>query len=375
MPYEAAHPVSRLPKPSLEMVCPYEPGKPIDEVRRELGLSHVIKLASNENPLGPSPKVLEALARTDLGLSLYPDYDGTALRADLASFHGIAPERITLGCGSAELMRTLADGYLEPGDEALVSDICFAVYENCIRIVGATPVVVPLTDDLHYDLTRMRKAVTPRTKAIFLASPNNPTGQLIPFEQLTWFARTLPSSVLIVLDLAYLDYIDASPYDALELAEELPNLVLLHTFSKAYGLAGLRIGYSISAPDVTRWLARVRTPFNTNTPGQLAARIALQDQDHLARTVELNRRMRNVLTEKLEALGLSVWPSHANFVLANVHRDPQAVFAALLHKGVIVRPVRHPRLSTCIRITTGTEAQIDELFAALPDALQEVDRG
>lgn len=351
---------------SLEMICPYEPGKPIEEVRRELGLSAVIKLASNENPLGPSQRVIDALNRSSLDLHVYPDCEGWYLRRELSEQLGVPVEWITLGAGSAELMRLLADAYLERDQQAVVPDICFPVYAQVTRIAGAEPVEIPLNDELQIDLDRVLGAVTPRTKMVFLASPNNPTGRPIPCADLVHFAEALPSNVLFVLDLAYWEYMQPeTDFEPVDLVRNHGNVVLLRTFSKVHGLAGLRIGYAIAAPEVGAWLSRVRIPFNTGTAAQLAARVAIQDTDHVALSAALNRTARTKLTEGLEMLDLQPMPSEANFVLVDVHRPTDPVFQGLLRAGIVVRPVRTPRLSTCLRITTGTEAQMEAVTLAL----------
>jgi histidinol-phosphate aminotransferase len=353
-------------KPVLEMICPYEPGKPIEEVQRELGLSEIIKLASNENPLGPSPDVIDTLNRTSLGLHLYPDYEGYYLRQELGAAIGVSPDQLLLGAGSAEIMRLLADAFLDRGDEGIVADICFPVYANVIRIAGAVPVAVPLDDKLGYDLERMLAAVTDRTRVIFLAAPNNPTGHLTPLSDITTMLERLPKHVLCALDLAYWEYVQGTSEQALvELLGKHDNVVLLRTFSKAYGLAGLRIGYAVASPDKIALMGRVRIPFNTSSAAQLAARMALKDQAHIRRTVALNRRMLDLLTSSLRDFGWKPWPSQANFLLADTHRASDDVFDRLLRKGIIVRPVRHPRIATCVRVTTGTEEQIDRLLDVL----------
>ena len=351
---------------SVEMICPYEPGKPIEEVKRELGLTRIVKLASNENPLGPSRHVVDTLNNSDLELHLYPDYEGWYLRCALAERLGVTEQHLVTGAGSAELMRLVADAYLERDDEGIVADICFPVYANVIRIAGATPVEVPLDDNLDYDLQRMLDAVTPRTKAVFLASPNNPTGRRIPRADLIAFLGRLPERVLCVLDLAYWEYVEATEAeDPVRLLAEHPNVVLLRTFSKVYGLAGLRIGYALAHPDVTHWLSRVRLPFSTSTAAQVAARAALEDQPHVQRAVELNRQTRAALTRELSSLGYPPHASAANFVLVDFRTDAEGLFQALLRRGIIVRPQRHPRLGRCVRITTGTEEQIGMLLEAV----------
>ena len=357
---QAAH------KPVLEMICPYEPGKPIEEVQRELGLSDIVKLASNENPLGPSPDVIDTLNRTSLGLHLYPDYEGYYLRQELGDGLGVSPEQLLLGAGSAEIMRLLADAFLDRGDEGVVADICFPVYTNVIRIAGATPVAVPLDADLNHDLERMLDAVTERTRVLFLANPNNPTGRFTPLSDIATLLDRLPARVLCALDLAYWEYVQGASEPALiDLLRAHDNVVLLRTFSKAYGLAGLRIGYAVASAEKIAVMGRVRIPFNTSSAAQLAARMALKDQAHIRRTVELNRRMLQVLARGVSDRGWMPWPSEANFLLADTHQPSDEVFDWLLRKGIIVRPVRHPRLSSCVRITTGTEQQVERLLQAM----------
>lgn len=354
----------------LEMICPYEPGKPIDEVRRELGLTRVVKLASNENPLGPSPRVIEVLNRSDLVLGQYPDYNGWYLREDLSRSLGVSPEQIMLGAGSAEVILAAAYAYLDHGDEAIVADLSFPVYENASRTAGATPVIIPLDRDLNYDLDRMLDAVTGRTQLVFIASPNNPTGRIIPLDDLCSFVAALPPRVLCVVDLAYWEYIDRSEsYDLTRLFRASPNLVVLRTFSKAYGLAGLRIGYGIASPEAVEWMSRVHVPFSTSSAAQLAARVGLQDKEHIERSISLNAEMRQLLMGQMAELGLHAVPSQANFVLVDLRRENQPVFVELLRRGVITRPIRHPRLSTCLRITTGTREQMELFIGAMREIL------
>ena len=355
---------------SLEMICPYEPGKPIEEVRRVLGLASVIKLASNENPLGPSPKVIETLNRSSLDLHTYPDCEGWYLRKELSDHLGVPADWITLGAGSAELMRLIADAYLDHDQQAIVTDICFPVYAQVTRIAGAEPVEVPLSDDLQVDLDRVLAAITPRTKVVFLASPNNPTGKAIPPEDLVRFVEAMPPNVLFVLDLAYWEYMqEGSDFEPIELIRKHGNVVLLRTFSKVYGLAGLRIGYALATPEVGVWLSRVRIPFNTSTAAQLAARVSSQDVDHVARSVALNNASRAGLVRALASFDLEPVPSDANFVLVDLHRPTEPIFQGLLRAGIVVRPVRTPRLATCLRITTGTEPQMDALVGTLREVL------
>jgi histidinol-phosphate aminotransferase len=361
---------------ALEMICPYEPGKPIEEVKRELGLTRVLKLASNENPLGPSPKVIEHLNKSDLELHMYPDYEGWYLRRDLAAHLGVKADQLVTGAGSVEIMRLLADAYLDRGDEGLVADICFPVYANCIHLAGATPVVVPLDDDFNYDLQRMLEAVTPRTKVVFLATPNNPTGRRIPAADVTAFIEQLPKRVLCVLDLAYWEYLDRElaedeKHDPMRLLAAHANVVLLRTFSKVYGLAGLRVGYAVAAAEVIKSIGRVRIPFSTSTAAQVAARVALQDPEHVTRSAALNAKSRTALVKGLADLGVKTWPSQANFILGDCGMESDVLFERLLRRGIIVRPQRQARLRTCLRITTGTLEQTEALLEAMSAELRQ----
>jgi len=350
------------------MICPYEPGRPIESVRRELGLKRIVKLASNENPLGPSPRVVAALNRADLRLHLYPDHEGLSLRAAIARHDGVPESSLMLGAGSSDLMRMIAEAYLDRGDEGVVPDLCFPLYETVVRLAGARPVVAPVDAELRIDLQRTLDAVNRRTRVVFLATPNNPTALGLPTADLVRFLEELPQRVLCVLDLAYGDYRE-EVHDPSRLVERFPNLVLLKTFSKVFALAGLRIGYAVAAEAVIRWMDRARIPFGTSSASHLAAKVALGDSAHVARSVELNRRARSELASGLERLGLKVQPSQANFVLADLGRSAEPVFQELLRRGVIVRPMRHSRISTCLRITTGTLAQQKMMLGALDEVL------
>ncbi|MDP6371177.1 MAG: histidinol-phosphate transaminase [Vicinamibacterales bacterium] len=368
-----ANPSPACVKPRLviEMVCPYEPGKPIREVRQELGLTHVVKLASNENPLGPSPQAIDALGRADLELHTYPDCDGWGLRDALARRLGVGIDGIVVGAGSSDLMRLVAAAFVARGDEVIVADLCFSVYANVTRLADATPVIVPLDDRLDHDLEGILSAVSGRTRAIFLASPNNPTGKAIPAADLELFLERLAPEVVCVLDLAYNEYVDpALRVDPARVVERHPNVVVLRTFSKVFGLAGLRVGYAVTHPTVARALLRGQLPFSTSSAALHAAQVALGDVAHTERSVILNEKMRARLYREFDRLGLSAVRSEANFVLVDVALEADTVFERLLRRGLIVRPVHEPRLRTCLRITTGTEEQIDLLIGMLDEALQ-----
>ena len=355
---------------AIEMVCPYEPGKPVREVQREYGLTRVIKLASNENPLGPSPRVIEALGRADLALHTYPDHDGWMLRDTLAKDLDIDVEAIVIGAGSSDLMRLVAEAFIGQDDEVVLADLCFPIYANVTRIAGGTPVTVPLDDRLDYDLDRTLASVSGRTRAVFLATPNNPTGRAIPVADLEGFLSALRPDVLCVIDLAYNEYVcPACRVDPAEAVRRHPNVIVLGTFSKVFGLAGLRVGYAVADSEVARALLRGQMPFSTSTAALYAAQMAIGDVAHTARSVALNHAMRERLCDELDRLGLATVRSEANFVLTDVSLDADAIFHRLLQRGLIVRPVHEPRLRTCLRITTGTEEEIDLLVGALGEIL------
>ena len=311
------------------------------------------------------------LTHSNLELHTYPDFHGWYLREALAEHLSLPVGAIVIGAGSSELMRLIADVYMGPGTEAMVTDLCFPVYANVARIRGAEAVEVPLDDNLDYNLERMLEAVNERTRVVFLASPNNPTGRVIPPDDIAQFLDRLPERVLCVLDLAYHEYtLPELRIDPETLLRKHPNLVMLRTFSKVYGLAGLRVGYAIAASDVVESLDRVRIPFTTSTAAQVAARTALVDKKHVERSLLLNAAMRQRLYDDMSALGLQTVPSQANFALVNVETDSESVFRGLLMNGIIVRPVRTPRLSNWLRVTTGTGAEMAALTESLAKVLE-----
>ncbi|MFH1464073.1 MAG: histidinol-phosphate transaminase [Pseudomonadota bacterium] len=354
--------MDRLGKLSVEMICPYQPGRSLAEVKAELGLERVVKLASNENPLGPSPRVLEALSHSDLFLSSYPDIDGRALRQALAEHFGLGSGEIILGNGSADVARMVADAFLHAEVEAVVPDLSFPVYHTASRITGARVHVVENAADFQIDLAAMLAACDARTRIVWLANPNNPTGQVLPWAQVEAFLDRLPTDVITVLDVAYAHYATSAAYqEGLARMERRERVIVLHTFSKAYGLAGLRCGFGVGRRAHIDLMERVRIPFSVNTAAQTAARVALQDQDHLVRSIALNSQELARFAAAFTRLGLPFLPSQANFVLVDVGQEAQPVVQRLLREGFIVRAFPHPRLRTMLRVTTGTPEQ-DELF-------------
>jgi len=360
-----------LASPYLRGLIPYSPGKPIQEVERELGIRESVKLASNENPLGPSPMALQALRDALPEIHRYPDGSGHRLRHALAGHWHVAPDQLILGNGSNELLELTARCFLLPGDEAVYAEQAFVVYDMVAQVTGAKKVMIPLKDFTH-DLDGMRAAISPRTKLVFVGNPNNPTGTALPARALEAFLESVPSQVLVVLDEAYYEFLppDVTP-DALRFVRDGRLLLVLRTFSKIYGLAGLRIGYGIGPPALIALLNRAREPFNTNSLAQAAATAALGDVAHVARTRAVTEEGRKLLSEACRALGLAVVPSVANFLLVDVGRPGPATADALLRHGVIVRPMVGYGFPTHLRISIGTPQENERCLAALKAVLEK----
>lgn len=356
--------------PALSALPVYQPGRPIEEVAREHHLDprSIIKVASNENPLGPSPKAVAAMQKVLSNLHLYPDGNAFYLKRKLAAKLGVQPENFVLGNGSNEIIEFVGHAFMRPGVDVIVSEYCFAIYPIMAKMFGANLISVPATR-LGHDIPAMLRAVTPQARVMFVANPNNPTGTLAPKAEIERLVRELPDSVLLVMDEAYVEFIDDPP-DLLGLIRSgrKPNLLLMRTFSKIYGLAGLRLGYGIGHPAVIAAFEKVRQPFNINALIQAGALAALDDAEHLARTKENNALGLAFFARELARLGLEIAPSAANFLLVKVG-DGQAVFESMQKQGVIVRPMGGYRLPEWVRITVGTPAENPRCLAALAAAL------
>lgn len=364
------HPLLR---PHLLDLAPYPPGKPIEEVQREYGLTNVVKLASNENPLGPSPLAVAEMKRLAGEMHLYPDGGGYYLKRKLAAALGVSPEEIILGNGSDEITIFLALAYLREGRNIVTSNYAFIRYLMAARLVNAD-VRLTIMKDFRHDIDATIDAVNESTALVFLDNPCNPTGAMINKRELGRLLRAVPASTLVVIDEAYFEFAssDKDYPDTLALRRKHPNLIITRTFSKAYGLAGLRIGYGVAPAEVIRDLDRVRPPFNANRLAQAAAAAALDDEAHLSRSREVNERGRSYLTDYFSHSGLAVVPSHANFILVDVSsRWPsgQWVYEELLKRGVIVRPMGGYGLKNHIRISIGRARE----NAALLNALKELE--
>lgn len=360
----------------IRAIAPYIAGKPIAELAREYGLQEadIIKLASNENPLGIGPRAQQAMFKAVAELGRYPDSNGFALKAALSQKFSVPADWITLGNGSNDILELAARAFLAPGKQAIYAQYSFAVYPLATQGAGAQGIVVPARNFGH-DLSAMLQAVTAQTNLIFIANPNNPTGTFIPAAEIETFLQQLPARVMVVLDEAYNEYLPPElRFDSVAWARRFPNLIVSRTFSKAYGLAGLRVGYAIAQPEVTDLMNRVRQPFNVNTLAQVAALAALEDQEFLQQTYTLNRGGLAVMTAAFEKLGLAYVPSHANFVLVKVGDAADAgmkVNQALLKRGIIVRPVGNYDLPQWLRVSVGLPEENAAFLRALPDALAE----
>ncbi|MBI4056969.1 MAG: histidinol-phosphate transaminase [Elusimicrobia bacterium] len=360
-----------LVRPCLKEVSPYHPGKPIGEVQRELGIKRVIKLASNENPLGPSPKATRVIRRLASSNYLYPEGSSPLLREALAKNLSLDSSRVIIGNGSDELIRLLCETFLNLEDEVIVSRFGFIRFKQQAGLMGAKIIEVPM-EQWRHNLVAMAQAVSSQTKILFVASPNNPTGTYNTTSELETLLKTVPSRVLVVLDEAYYHYASLRPDypESLRgMIQAHPNLVVLRTFSKAYGLAGMRVGYAIAEPELIRWLDRIRMPFNVSLLGQLAAQDALTDKAFVRRSVVLVEREKEKLHPALHHLGLKVIPSAANFLFVESRIPGKELFQRLLYQGVIVRPLDEYGLHHHLRISVGTSSQNKILLKVLGKAL------
>jgi histidinol-phosphate aminotransferase len=350
---------------------PYVPGKPVSELEREYGIRDSIKLASNENPLGPPPASIRAISAALGDLALYPDAAAFELKDALARQLAVDPLQITVGNGSNELLSLVAETFLTPSTEAVYSQYAFLVYALAVQATGAAARIAPAHPPAHaqplgHDLAAMKQLIGPATRLVFIANPNNPTGTWLGAAELRAFIAGLPPHVLVLLDEAYGEYVEGMDWpDTLRWLDEFPNLIVTRTFSKMYALAGLRVGYAVSHPHVAELLNRVRQPFNVNSLAQIAARAALDDADHVARSRALNTRGLLQLREGLTALGWRVSPSAGNFVLADTGGPALPCCERLLRAGVIVRPVANYGLPDHLRITVGLPEQNERLLSAL----------
>jgi histidinol-phosphate aminotransferase len=358
-------------RPNIQSISPYIPGKPIEEVRRELGLrGQIIKLASNENPLGPSPLAVMALRRKLKEIHLYPDDGCFALSKRLASFLGVNEEQLIFGNGSVDVIDFITKTFVAPGDHVVIAEGAFIMYKIAAKMADAKATMIPLKDYVH-DLDAMAAAVTPQTKVVYIANPNNPTGTMLNESQVKSFMKKIPESCVVVFDEAYSEYIDRPDFpNTIKLLKDWPNAIVLHTFSKIYGLAGLRVGYGVGDPELISQVRKVRLPFNISLAGQVACLAALDDSKHLARSKKINTEGKEYLYKQFQSLGIAYVPSEGNFILIDPKVDSQIIFLSLQKLGVIVRPIKNYGYQTELRVTIGTARHNKKLIGALKQVLK-----
>jgi len=350
-------------------LTPYQPGKPIEELTRELGLVDVIKLASNENPRGPGPRVRAAIADTVADISRYPDGSGFRLKRALSGHLGVDTDRITLGNGSNDVLELAARVAISPGRQGVFDAHCFVVYPSAVTAAHGVPITTPSRDWGH-DLDAMRARITASTRIVFIANPNNPTGTWIDHDALVAFLDAVPQTVWVVLDEAYCEYVDRKEYpDGVRLQASFPNLVITRTFSKIHGLAGLRIGYSVSSPEFADLMNRIRQPFNASSVAMAAAEAALEDDAFVAESKAINDAGMEQITGGLDALDIGYIPSLGNFVTMDCGRDAAPVYDALLARGVIVRPLANYGMPRHLRVSIGLPQENAAFLAALHEVI------
>ena len=365
--HQPAKAKGQLAKNGVLSIQPYEPGKPIEEVSRELGIPEpdIIKMASNENPLGPSPLGVQAIKDCAENVNLYPDGDCYYLKLDLAEELGVKPENLLMGNGSNDVLQIIADTFITPEDEVIYSRHAFVVYTLVTKVADAKAVVTDMKDYTH-DLNAMTDSISANTKVIFIANPNNPTGTMVTAEQVDRFMDRVPDDILVVFDEAYYEYVTRDDYpQTIKYVHEGRNVISCRTFSKIYGLAGLRVGYGIAKPELVGIMNNVRQPFNVSMVAQAAAKASLKDKAHVEKSIKVNTEGKKYLYSELKKLGLDYVPSEANFILIHLDRPGPTVMRELLKHGVIVRPLVGYELPNSVRVTIGTREQNERLISSL----------
>ncbi|HEA46803.1 MAG TPA: histidinol-phosphate transaminase [bacterium] len=369
--------MKRLARKSILEIKPYKPGKPIEEVKRELGLREIIKLASNENTLGPSSRTIKALRDYLPKIYLYPEDSCFYLKKELAKRLKVKMENLIMGNGSDEIMELIPKTFLNPGEEVIYGHPSFLIYEIVTKIMGGKPVPISLKD-YTYDLKGIVMAITRKTKIIFVCNPNNPTGTMVSEEEIRAFLKRVPERIIVVLDEAYKDYVERRDFpNSIGLLKEYKNIIILRTFAKIYGLAGLRIGYGIAREEVIDLLSKVRLPFNVNSLAQAAALASLKDKEQVKKTRRMNREGKRFLYAAFESLGLEYIPTQTNFILINLspacsgtRRSGEKICRELLIKGIIIREMSAWGLNNYIRVTIGREEENKKFIQALRKALE-----
>ena len=353
-------------------ITPYQPGKPIEELQRELGITDCIKLASNENPLGPSPKAVEAMQKAIHRVNFYPDGGCYYLKEALAKKHNVSPSQIFIGNGSDEAIELLMRAILTPDDEVVISQYSFIVYKLTALGIGLNAKYIPPREDYTHDLDAMADAITDKTKMIFVDNPTNPMGTMVTKDEFATFMQRVPERVLVVSDEAYYEYIEDENYpDSMQYLNAGRRIAILRTFSKIYGLSGLRVGYGLMPAEIVDAENRIRPPFNVNSISQAAALAALDDTEHVEKSRKSNEAGKTYLYKAFDEMGVSYCPTYGNFVTIDVKKDATPINESLLHQGVIVRPIRGYGLPNHLRISIGTQEQNERLIKALKKALED----
>lgn len=352
----------------LSNISAYKPGKPIEDVMKEYGLKDVVKLASNENPLGCSPKVKEVLIDAIESLALYPDGNVTLLKEALAEKLSLKPEQILPSSGSDEMVDLISKTFINKDDEVIMADITFPRYITTAKMMGGKPVIVPLKE-WTYDIDGMLEAITNETKLIWLCNPNNPTGTMFSEDKLLNFLKNVPKNIIVIYDEAYNEYVtdDTYPKNSIELLKDYPNLIVMRTFSKMYGLAALRIGYTMASEEIIENINKIRNPFNVNKLAQIAAIAALNDQDFVNKCYEMNKEGKEFLYNEFDKLSLEYPISETNHIFVNVEKDANEIFLELQKKGMIIRPM----IGTWIRVSIGTMEQNKLFINLLKEVLEK----
>ncbi|MBN1782923.1 histidinol-phosphate transaminase [bacterium] len=362
---------------NIEKLRPYQPGKPIEETKRELGLPDPVKMASNENPLGPSPKAIEAMKAACGEMHYYPDGGCYTLKEALAAHlaqYDIEPHNLIIGNGSNEIIEFVIRTFVAPNENIVTGEPSFIIYKLAGISHNRQEITVPLKPDMTYDMDAVACTVNEKTKVVFLANPNNPTGRIFSTREFERFLSHIRDDIVICIDEAYAEYVDDPDVpNGLEYAPYRNRLIVLRTFSKIYGLAGLRVGYGVSHRELIGYMDRVRPPFNVNRMAQAAALAALDDQEHIEKSIEINRKGRAFLQAEFERLQIKYYPSQTNFILADFEKPAAPLYQALLERGFITRPVENYNLPNCLRITVGTEDQNQRFVEALDAFIREQD--
>lgn len=356
----------KLFRNELASIIPYVPGKPIEEVKKEYGIEEIEKLASNENPLGPSPKAIEAIKKEVENINIYPDATAMELRQKIAEKHGLSHDNVVVGSGGEQILQMIAQTFINSGDEAIMASTTFGLYGSSVSLMGGAPVKLPLKNYKH-DFQGFIENLTDKTKLIYVCNPNNPTGNIMPKDDIDYLVKNVPEDVVIVFDEAYYDYAHVNPDypETLNILKARQNTIILRTFSKVAGIAGVRVGFTLTSKEIASEMSKVKSVFNVNKLAQAAAMGALEDKEHIEKTVELNYKSMAIMEEYFEEMKLEYIKSNSNFIFVNVNVDSRIVFQKLMEEGIIVRPGYLWKWDSWIRVSTGTVYQTEKFLIEL----------